>query len=212
MKMNLIRVSLGFSRLADLLMLQFAKTLLTKLFGNAGFPAPPVTEAVYAADVLAFEEAKTAQRSKGTQGTVEKDARRATLVERTRELASYVQMVAGNNLELLVSSGFEPVLPAGRTTEPLSAPQIVRLKPGQSGELIATVAAARNVRSYEVEYAEVPMSGGDPAWRSAGVMTNGRRLVVAGLTRAVTYLVRVRAVGGASGYSDWSQPATEMCL
>jgi chitodextrinase len=34
---------------------------------------------------------------------------------------------------------------------------------------------------------------------------------VNGLTPGTTYVFQVRAVGGSTGYSDWSNPVSRMC-
>ena len=42
--------------------------------------------------------------------------------------------------------------------------------------------------------------------------TGGRRITVSGLTPGAVYTVEVRAVGGATGLSPWSDPTTRMSL
>jgi chitodextrinase len=43
------------------------------------------------------------------------------------------------------------------------------------------------------------------------VYTNSRAISINGLTPGTTYMFEVRAGGGSTGYSDWSNPATRMC-
>jgi hypothetical protein len=47
-------------------------------------------------------------------------------------------------------------------------------------------------------------------WQEAGIYTQARRIVLMGLTPGTVYFVRVRAIGGSTGYSEWSVPATLM--
>lgn len=49
-------------------------------------------------------------------------------------------------------------------------------------------------------------------WQSAGMFTQARRIVLTGLTPGVTYAVRVRAIGGSTGFSDWSDPISHMAM
>jgi len=35
---------------------------------------------------------------------------------------------------------------------------------------------------------------------------------IPGLTAGTNYAVHVRAVGGSTGYSDWSDPVVHMCM
>ncbi|HEX4349171.1 MAG TPA: fibronectin type III domain-containing protein, partial [Verrucomicrobiae bacterium] len=47
-------------------------------------------------------------------------------------------------------------------------------------------------------------------WTEAGIFTQARRIVLPGLVSGTIYFVRVRAVGGSTGYSDWSGVASLM--
>jgi chitodextrinase len=69
-----------------------------------------------------------------------------------------------------------------------SAKFIVRLKP------------VVNARAYEAQYKN------GAGWLPAGVFTDSRRIEIGNLTPGTSYLVQVRAVGGSTGYSDWSAP------
>jgi len=51
---------------------------------------------------------------------------------------------------------------------------------------------------------------GAQPWQNAGVYTKARGMVLADLTPGATYEVQVRAVGGTTGYSDWSDPVSHM--
>jgi hypothetical protein len=41
------------------------------------------------------------------------------------------------------------------------------------------------------------------------VYTNSRAMTIAGLVPGSTYMLQTRAVGGSTGYSDWSNPHPE---
>ncbi|HEY1717436.1 MAG TPA: fibronectin type III domain-containing protein [Verrucomicrobiae bacterium] len=47
-------------------------------------------------------------------------------------------------------------------------------------------------------------------WQEAGIYTQARRIVLMGLTPGTVYFVRARAIGGSTGYSERSVPATLM--
>jgi hypothetical protein len=55
-----------------------------------------------------------------------------------------------------------------------------------------------NARAYEVQY----KNGG--GWLPAGIFTQARRIEINGLTPGSAYTVQVRAIGGSTGYSDWT--------
>ena len=42
------------------------------------------------------------------------------------------------------------------------------------------------------------------------VFTQARRVVLTGLTPGTAYTLQVRAIGGSTGYSPWSEPVTHM--
>jgi hypothetical protein len=211
-KQTLIRISLAFTRLGDLLLIQYADVVALLLFGNAAYPAPPVTAAAFGLLTTGFRDAKTAQTEGRALATATKNAKRELLVAAMRELAAYVQMVGGNNLETLLSSGFEVVVPGSNLSEVLAAPVIEKVKLGQSGELITVVTPVRNSRGYEMQIAEMTDATTQGPWASAGFHTNSRRILTAGLTPGKIYVIRVRAMGGSSGQSDWSAPTSQMCL
>jgi chitodextrinase len=48
-------------------------------------------------------------------------------------------------------------------------------------------------------------------WQTAGLFTNSRSMTINGLTPGMTYMFQVRAVGGSTRYSDWSNPVSRMC-
>ena len=42
--------------------------------------------------------------------------------------------------------------------------------------------------------------------------TQARNVVIPGLTPGIIYTLIGRAVGGSTGYSDWSDPVSHMCM
>jgi hypothetical protein len=47
-------------------------------------------------------------------------------------------------------------------------------------------------------------------WTPAGVFPQTRGIVLPGLTPGQIYSVQARAIGGSTGYSDWSDPVSHM--
>lgn len=73
--------------------------------------------------------------------------------------------------------------------------------------LLLRLAPIDNARAYEVR-----ISYGPNGWQSAGVFTQARRLILEDLTPGTTYTLQTRAIGGITGYSDWSDPVSHMAL
>jgi hypothetical protein len=121
-----------------------------------------------------------------------------------------VDTTAAGDLAALLSSGFE-ARSMTRTRTALETPVIRAVTTGLSGELLAKVGRVPNARSFEAESAQLGPDGTPLAWSHREVSTDSRKVRVAGLTPGATYLIRVRAVGGTTGYSDWSPAVTKMC-
>ena len=99
-----------------------------------------------------------------------------------------------------------------RAQSPLAAPAIVSLDNGNTGQLLVKVTPIANAKCYEVRYAAIAAGGVPGPWQSGGLFTNSRSMPLNGLIPGTSYSVQVRAVGGSTGYSDWSDPVSHMSL
>lgn len=197
------RVSLGFTKLPDDALVGFALNIEAGLSGNPAFPTPYVPVATVAVQRQAFASAITEARFGGPMQTAAKNDKRVILLGSLRQDASYVQMVAGTNLTALLSSGYLATN-TNRVQVPLPRASIATLNNGFSGMLILNIQPLVNARAFEVE----TKNGAD--WMSAGIFAYGRGIVLPDLIPGQSYSVRVRAVGGSTGYSDWSDPASRI--
>ena len=88
----------------------------------------------------------------------------------------------------------------------LNPPQILAVENGQSGELKARVRADANSKSFQGRIKTA--TGGD--FGPVISFKNSRSILFKGLTAGITYLFELCAIGGSTGQSDWSEPATKM--
>ena len=72
--------------------------------------------------------------------------------------------------------------------------------------------AVRNAKTYGVRIAEVAPGGTTGPWEHAVTCPNSHAIPLTGLTTGVLYNVQVRAIGGSTGYSGWSDPSSHMSL
>ncbi len=123
-----------------------------------------------------------------------------------RQQASYVQTVANDDLAVILTSGFT-VNSTNRASAPLPKPSIENIDNLASTQLMVRLTPIDNARAYEVR-----INPGNNTWQNAGVFTKARRVVLENLTPGTTYDIQARAVGGKTGYSDWSDPVSHMSL
>ena len=210
-RMPQLRVLLGFTNAPDHSLEETATAVSTNLYGNAAYPSPPVTQAVLDAANAAFGLAIAAAKLGGPADTADKNNKHDTLVGLLRQLAGYVQEKCNNDLATLLSSGFDAVS-NNRSSTPLAAPIIRDILNGNSGQLIVRVTPIANAKCYEVRYALIGVGGAPGPWQSGGLFTNSRSMPINGLTPGGNYSFQVRAIGGSTGYSDWSDPVSHMSL
>jgi hypothetical protein len=94
-----------------------------------------------------------------------------------------------------------------RAQSPLDKPTIVKIENKVSTQLQLRVTTVINARSYE---AQTKTPAGD--WQAAGIHTKARTMILEDLTPGTLYTIQVRAIGGSTGYSDWSDPVSHMAL
>ena len=95
---------------------------------------------------------------------------------------------------------------------PLAKPSHVTVDNGNTGQLLVKVKPIANAKCYEVRYAALGAGGAPGPWQSGGLFTNSRSMPLNGLTPGTNYSLDVRAVGGSTGYSDWSDPVSHMSM
>ena len=208
---NPLRVMLGFATATDGKLEEFAGVVVKGLTDNPAFPNPPVKPDALNALLTTFRQSLTAQEEGGKIATASKQAAREALIVALRELAAYVQQNCNNEETLVYSAGFNtPNL--SRTQRALEQPTYVRLTNGNSGQLLLQIKPVANARAYELQCAVVTPDGTIGAMQKVGLGTNSRALAINDLKPGTTYAVQVRAVGGSTRYSDWSDPTSRMCM
>lgn len=210
MKLKHALVLRGFARGKQEKVILCARAVVNLMYPQAVFANPPVAVVDLEAAIAELENAQTAMAQGGTAATALKNQKKAELIELLEELADFVDVKAAGDLAVLLSSGFE----ARKTTQtrsPLATPLLRGVTNGASGELVASAAPVANARCYEVYAAVVGPDGTPLEWRFHGTATAARKITATGLTPGTMYLLRIRAIGGTTGYSDWSDAMTQRC-
>ena len=107
---------------------------------------------------------------------------------------------------MLLSSGFQ-VTNTNRTRIVLPQVVVENVLNPQSGLFRIVVQAVSTSRGYELRY-----KNGSGDYVAGGVFTSSRGILLPNLTPGSNYTVQVRAIGGITGYSDWSDPVTRMSM
>jgi hypothetical protein len=140
----------------------------------------------------------------GSQAMALKRTLRQELLGLLRELAAHVQIVSRDDEAVLLSSGFSPASRNTAQTE-LDVPQLVRVTNVASTKLGLKITSVRNAKVYEVW-----LRTKERDWWLAQTFPNTRQMVLAPLTPGTLYEIRVRAVGGRTGYSRFTDPQQHM--
>jgi hypothetical protein len=203
--MNL-RMSLGFAKLPDAQVDNFAQGVIDGMTGNAAYPAPPVTMANLQTTLNDFVAKTAAAKLGGPPDTAAKNNSRQALLGLLRQLASYVHIHCHNDMAVLLSSGFQ-AMSTNRTPAPLEQPQGLVIKNGISGQLVASVNPVKNTRMYEGR-----IKGPTGDWLPSAFASDSQHITFDGLTPGTMYTVQVRSLGGSTGQSDWSDPSSHMAM
>lgn len=205
MKTKSQKVSLAFRNKGDSGILDTAYGVSANLYSEAAFATPSVEKATLDAAITDMEAAKAAMVQGGTAATAERDEKREALYALLKKLASYVNVTADNDLAILLSSGFEAAS-TNRTSEQLPPPAYVTAKNGLTGQALLSVKPVKNSRGYEPQYSLVDeTTGSSGQWESATFATGSRNIPINNLVPGKLYIFRVRALGGLTGQSNWSE-------
>jgi hypothetical protein len=182
--------------------------ILTALTGNVRFPTPAPTLPVITASLDAFSIAVTNAVDAGRVERAIKREKRAALVALMRQLASYVQVTANNDLAVFLSSGF-PVQKTQR--EPigvLPAPANLTVTFGpRSGELRAAAGPVSGAAIFNWRIS----TAANPNVVVQALQTTAANCTFNSLTPGVVYQVEANVVGSA-GPSDWTEPVPQMAV
>jgi hypothetical protein len=211
-----LRVVLGWSRYSDAQLYMLGLNVFQRMKNNPFFPDPPVSLADLE-HVLDKHRGSMAATVDGgnPQAYAEKDHWRAELTLLLRRLAHYVDDTCKGdpaNTYMLVSSGFE-AQPQSRTSpQPLDIPRILRIKQGQTGELIIyPTPLGRQAKFYYVDWKPVNEPDTPEAWKQKKAPSARGGVRIDNLNPATVYAFRVCAFGNL-GLTDWSPIVTRMCI
>jgi hypothetical protein len=206
-----VRIAEKFKKQSAEQLTVMADAIIKGLTGNPAFPAPTVDLNAVQAAVDGLKAALAAQPCGGPAATAEKNNKKQALIFLLRKLRLYVEDNCGDDLAVLLSSGFQAAAII-RNRFPLANPEIRGIHFGNSTELVLKVTSIACAKCYEVRMAAMGDGNVPGSWITAGFFTAVRSMTIEGLVPGTTYAFQVRAIGGSTGYSDWSNPVSRMCV
>ena len=217
MKTNtkLNRVSLAYKNTPAAMVVAFIGWIITCMVNNLSFPKPPIplVPAVppdpnapldMTTRMNNLQAAISDSRGGGAIQTAAKQAALEVAFEGLDANAFYVQTIARTNLPMLLTSGYQATS-TNHGQSPLNPPSIASITNDTSTQLDVHVSPVANAVGYEVQTC---IAGG--AWATVKFSTQARNIPLVGLTTGTVVQVRVRALGGSTGQSDWSMPGSSI--
>ena len=204
--MKRIKVVLDFIKFPVTEKVNFYRSIIDKLTGNAIYPTPDVSLTAAQVAVDALEKAILAKRDGShTAVSAMHDAEDAAdTIFRT--LAAYVERLAAGDETSILSSGFH------ESSQPVLTPKaVLSVTDGaHSGAVKLIAKAVERAGSYIWQYAKDAIPDDDSSWILAGVCTCAS-FEISGLTIASKYYFRVAAVTP-DGAQDFSGPVMKVVV
>ncbi len=198
---------MAFAQKKDTPLLQFGQNVHVCFLAHpVDLAGCPVSALTLDAGNQDFSAKLGAMKQGGTTATADKKASRLALIALLRQIAAWLEGKAQGNLDLITLAGFEATSHGHVAQTQLSTPTIKAILNVITAQLKLRGSSVRNAHSYEVQYRI-----GTGAWQEGGVFSNPRIMVVIDLVPGTLYEFRVRAVGGSTGYSNWSDTMSHMC-
>jgi hypothetical protein len=199
------KVSYAFGSYDDKQLDIFSGNNVTCMTDNAAFSDPTVKITDLGVLQVNYHTALQNSFNRGTHLTALKEEARNALVAALRLNAAYVQSRPGLTLSMLLSSGYL-ANSTNHAQSQLDTPDLT-IDNGNTTQLIAHLTSVDNAHSYQVQ-----VMTPDGKVVATVVSPQGRNIVIPGLTPGIVYTLQGRAVGGSTGFSDWSDPVSHMCM
>ncbi|MGI9086923.1 MAG: hypothetical protein ACR2HH_04145 [Chthoniobacterales bacterium] len=203
--MGLIRTKRGFEKFSDLDVSKLAGKTIVGFTGNPDLADPPVTVLVMTEQKDLYDEFIIKADKGGNLATARKYGQRAVVIDSLNKNASYVDIKCNDDMAILLSSGYEAVS-TNRAQSVLDAPVVIDVDNTMSGVLKPRVKVAPNTKSLLGRIKEANGSEFGPTIS----FKNSRSILFTGLSKGVTYVYQLCAVGGSNGQSNWSDPSSGM--
>lgn len=186
-----------------------ARTVKKSLDGNPNFTTPSPTLAVVTSatdDLEAAHAAVQSSKQKLKTDVSDQNDKEDAFDKIMSQLAGYVQSVAGDDEQKILSAGMDTKAAKSAPSVPNVPPALNATAGDHEGQMDLSWDTVPQAKSYVIEVSLDPPTA--TSWKHASVSTKSTA-TISGLIPGTRYWFRVAAVGVA-GQSGWSDPATKI--
>jgi hypothetical protein len=205
-----IRAALGFTRLTNDELRIRLTAIRVGMKENPHFPHPPVDIPTFDLAVEAFSSYMTLALDGGRMAIAERNVRRELVSRMAQQLGHYVEHNCKGEMDIFLSSGFQPKSSTRTPAGPLDQPRIRKVKHGKSGELLVYPTPVKGAYSYELGHSLTDENRIPGEWIVRPLSSARSAVLIDGLIPGRVYAFRIRALGKVD-YTNWSDPALFMC-
>ena len=209
---KMIKALLDFSKMVPEQLLAFGYTVLKNLTGNVNFPTVPVDLSIFEAGLDAYSVLIGEAKDGSKKAILARNNQGEDVIRMLRSLALYVGLNCKDDMNIFLTSGFQPRSSTRTPAQPLTQPIVLNVDQGIAGQLLISITPVQKAKTYELRYGSVGAGGATPAtWSTQTVSNTKTAAPINGLTPGTMYAIQVRAYGSL-GYTEWSDSATRMCI
>jgi hypothetical protein len=205
-----IRAALGFTRLTNEDLSIRLTAIRLGMKENPHFLHPPVDITTFEEAVEAFSNQMALARDGGRTAISERNLRRQIVSRMAEQLGHYVEHNCNGEMDVFLSSGFQPKSDTRSPAGPLDQPRIRKIKHGRSGELLVYPTPVKGAYSYELGHSLTDENRIPGEWVVRPLSSARAGVLIDGLIPGRVYAFRIRALGKLD-YTNWSDPALFMC-
>jgi hypothetical protein len=190
---------LGAAPLAD-------KSLLVveKMTGNPAFVKPDVDLTLMTTTANQLIAATVTSDGGTPVDTVHRNSLMATVNGQLDTQANYVENIAQNSAEIILSSGYD-LASTSHSQALVTGTSITAVTNVASTKLGITVVVDPNAWSYEIQLSTTPGT-----WVHGGTFTDPHDITLLNLIPGTNYGIRARVHGSVNQVSEWSAPVAQM--
>lgn len=204
--MPLFRISLGFARLGDAPLDDFASNVVIKTTANATlFTGQTANVTAVGTAQVNFHNSLAVSKNGGSLAIDDKNLKRTILLAALRVLAFGIQGIANLTPEDAAKSGFGVNIAGSRAPVTVDRPVIEDISNVASTKLGPKVTAPKGYKALEFR-----KTVGTAAPVHAGTFPSSRNIVLEDCASGQLHTIECRAIFGNNRYSEWSEPVSHM--